>query len=216
MRVVLAEDSVLFRQGLARLLADVGITVAAETGDAAALPALIAADPPDVLIADVRMPPGHGADGLDAARLVRERHPDVGVLVLSHHIEAHHAIGLLGDDARGVGYLLKDRVSDVAELTDALHRVNAGAAVIDPEVVIRLVGGRNGGRGGALGRLSERERQVLALMAEGRSNQAIGRRLHLSPKTVESHVRGIFERLGLPVAADDHRRVLAVLTYLRS
>ncbi|MGH3238862.1 MAG: LuxR C-terminal-related transcriptional regulator [Spirillospora sp.] len=214
MRVVLAEDSVLFRQGLARLLTDVGITVAAETGDAAALPALIAADPPDVLIADVRMPPGHGADGLDAARLVRERHPDVGVLVLSHHIEAHHAIGLLGDDARGVGYLLKDRVSDVTELTDALHRVNAGAAVIDPEVVVRLVG--RPPKGGALGRLSERERQVLGLMAEGRSNQAIGHRLHLSPKTVESHVRGIFERLGLPVAADDHRRVLAVLTYLRS
>lgn len=212
MRVVLAEDSVLFRQGLARLLADVGIAVIAETGDAAALPALIAADPPDVLIADVRMPPGDGADGLAAARLVRERHPGVGVLVLSHHIEAHHAVGLLGGDARGVGYLLKDRVSDVAELTDALHRVHAGAAVIDPEVVVRLVGRPDG----AVGRLSERERQVLALMAEGRSNQAIGRRLHLSPKTVESHVRAIFERLGLPVAADDHRRVLAVLTYLRS
>ncbi|WP_344586686.1 response regulator transcription factor [Actinomadura vinacea] len=211
---MLAEDSALFRQGLARLLADSGITVSAEVGDAAALLSAVEADPPDVVLVDVRMPPGYAVEGLEAARRIRDGHPAVGVLVLSHHIEADHAIGLLGDDARGVGYLLKDGLSDVAELTDALRRVHGGAVVIDPDVVIRLLGKRR--RNNPVDRLSDRERQVLALMAEGRSNQAISRRLRLSPKTVETHVHNIFQRLGLAVAEDDHRRVLAVLTYLRS
>ncbi|GAA3224306.1 response regulator transcription factor [Nonomuraea helvata] len=214
MRVVLAEDSVLFRQGLARLLGDCGVTVSAEAGDAPALLAAVRADPPDVVIVDVRMPPGFNAEGLEAAHRIRREHPGVGVLVLSNHIEAQHAIALLGEDARGVGYLLKDRVADVTELTDALKRVRDGATVIDPDVVQRLVGRRR--VNGPVARLSDREREVLALMAEGRSNQAISRRLHLSPKTVETHVHNIFVRLGLTATEDDHRRVLAVLTYLRA
>ncbi|MEV1249755.1 response regulator transcription factor [Nonomuraea sp. NPDC049750] len=214
MRVVLAEDSVLFRRGLARLLGDCGVTVCAEVGDAASLLTSVRADPPDVVIVDVRMPPGFNAEGLEAAHLIRREHPGVGVLVLSNHIETRHVVGLLGEDARGVGYLLKDRVADVTELTDALKRVRDGATVIDPDVVQRLVGRRRGD--GPVARLSGREREVLGLMAEGRSNQAISRRLHLSPKTVETHVHNIFVRLGLTATEDDHRRVLAVLTYLRS
>jgi len=214
MRVMLAEDGVIFRQGLTRLLEDAGVGVAAAVGDAPAILAAVRADPPDVAILDVRMPPGFRLEGLEAALRIRAERPEVGVLVLSHHIEAQHAVRLLGDDPRGVGYLLKDRIAEMSELTGALSRIAAGGAVVDPALVAPLVGRRR--PNGPLALLSERELQVLALMAEGRSNQSICRSLSLSPKTVESHVRSIFRRLRLPDTTDDHRRVLAVLSYLRS
>ncbi|GAB3986298.1 response regulator transcription factor [Actinoallomurus acanthiterrae] len=214
MRVMLAEDGMLFRRGLTRLLEDAGITVSAAVGDATALLTAVRADPPDVAIVDVRMPPGFRLEGLDAALRLRTEHPQVGVLVLSQHVEAHHALRLFGDDPRRIGYLLKDRIADMAELTDALSRIAAGGAVVDPALIGPLLG--RGRAQGPVARLTGRELEVLALMAEGRSNQAICRSLQLSPKTVEAHVRRIFQRLGLPETADDHRRVLAVLAYLRS
>ncbi|MFC6879157.1 MULTISPECIES: response regulator transcription factor [Actinomadura] len=214
MRVMLAEDGALFRQGLTRLLEESGFTVAAAVGDAPSLLAAVRDDPPDVAIVDVRMPPGFRLEGMDAALRIRAGHPHVGVLVLSHHIEAQHAVRLLGDDPRRVGYLLKDRIAEMSELADALTRIVAGGAVVDPALVAPLMG--RGRAGGPLARLSERELQVLALMAEGRTNQSICRSLTLSPKTVETHVRNIFRRLRLPDTGDDHRRVLAVLSYLRS
>ncbi len=211
---MLAEDGAIFRQGLTRLLEDAGVAVAAAVGDAPAILAAVRADPPEVAILDVRMPPGFRLEGLDAALRIRAERPEVGLLVLSHHIEAQHAVRLLGDDPRGVGYLLKDRIAELSELTGALARIAAGGAVVDPALVAPLVGRRR--PGGPLARLSERELEVLGLMAEGRSNQAICRSLSLSPKTVETHVRSIFRRLRLPDSSDDHRRVLAVLSYLRS
>lgn len=214
MRVVLADDSVLFREGVARVLADAGFEIVGQAGDAEELLELVEKDPPDVAIVDVRMPPTNTNEGLLAAIRIREDHSEVGVLVLSHYVETHHAMQLLGDHAAGAGYLLKDRVTDLEDFGDAVRRVGTGGSVVDPEVVSQLIGRRR--QQGPLEVLTERERGVLALMAEGRSNQAICDRLFLSPKTVETHVSSIFAKLGLLPTPDDHRRVLAVLAHLRA
>jgi DNA-binding NarL/FixJ family response regulator len=211
---MVADDAALFRAGLCRLLADAGVDVAAECADAAALLAAVERDPPDAVVLDIRMPPTRTTEGLDAARLLARRHPGVGVLVLSAYVETHYALQLVEQGASGAGYLLKERVTDPAELVDALRRVAAGGLVVDPGVVARLVGRRR--PAGPLDTLSAREREVLAVMAEGRSNQAIGERLFLSPKTVEAYVRNVFTKLDLHEAADSNRRVLAVLAYLRA
>jgi DNA-binding NarL/FixJ family response regulator len=211
---MVADDTALFRAGLCRLLTDAGIEVAAECGDAGSLLAAVDRDPPDAVVLDIRMPPTRTTEGLDAARVLARRRPDVGVLVLSAYVEPHYAMQLIESGASGAGYLLKERVTDPAELTDALHRVAGGGLVIDPGVVAQLVGMRRGA--GPLETLSAREREVLAEMAEGRSNQAIGERLFLSPRTVEAYVRNVFTKLDLHEAPDSNRRVLAVLTYLRS
>jgi DNA-binding NarL/FixJ family response regulator len=210
---MIADDAVLFRAGISRLLTDAGIEVTAQVGDAASLLEAVGQDPPDAVVLDIRMPPTHTTEGLDAAEVLRERHPSVGVLVLSAHSEPHYALQLIESGAHGAGYLLKERVADLGELTDAIRRVAAGGLVIDPSVVAQLVGRRR--TRSPLDDLTERERDVLAVMAEGRSNQAIGQRLYLSPKTVEAYVRSLFTKLGLHQGADDNRRVLAVLTYLR-
>jgi DNA-binding NarL/FixJ family response regulator len=214
MRVMIADDAVLFREGLGWVLEAADIQVVARVGDAEQLLGCVRADPPDAVVVDIRMPPTHTTEGLDAARRIRAEHPRVGVLVLSQYVEPHHAMQLLQDGAGGVGYLLKDRVADVGEVVDAVRRVAVGGSVIDPEVVTQLVGRRR--TRDPIQELTERERQVLALMAEGRSNQAIGERLFLSPKTVEAHVHSIFTRLDLHAAPDDHRRVLAVLAFLKA
>jgi DNA-binding NarL/FixJ family response regulator len=213
-RVILADDALLFREGLARVLRDDGIEVAGQAGDVASLFRLVRADPPDVAVLDIRMPPTRTTEGLDAARRLRAEHPGVGVLVLSQFLEPHYALQLVQDAPRGSGYLLKDRVVELRDVTEAVRRVAAGELVVDPSVVAELVGRRR--ERDPLTQLSPREREVLALLAEGRSNQAIGERLFLSPKTVEAHVRGIFTRLSLLPAPDDNRRVLAVLAWLRS
>jgi DNA-binding NarL/FixJ family response regulator len=210
---VLADDSVLFREGLARVLAENGFLVVGQAGDADGLHAAVERDPPDVVITDVRMPPTSTNDGLLAAQRIRAEHPGVGVVVLSQYVETRQAIRLLQNAPQRVGYLLKDRVSDIAEFTDAVRRIARGGSVIDPEVVAHLLRRRDDG---ALADLTNREHDVLALMAQGRSNRAIGERLFLSPKTVETHVGAIFTKLGLLPAADDHRRVLAVITHLKN
>ncbi len=211
---MVADDAALFRAGIGRLLADAGFDVTAEVGDAVALLAAVERDPPDAVVVDIRMPPTHTTEGLDAARLITARSPDVGVLVLSAHVEPHYAMRLVESGASGTGYLLKERVADAGELADAVRRVAAGGVVIDPGVVAQLVGRRRVRN--PLDALSEREREVLAVMAEGRSNQAICERLFLSPKTVEAYVHNVFTKLDLHPAADANRRVLAVLAYLRS
>jgi DNA-binding NarL/FixJ family response regulator len=211
-RVVLADDSVLFREGLARVLADCGLDVVGQAADAEGLLEAVRRELPDVAVTDVRMPPTNSNEGLLAAQRIRAEHPDVGVLVLSHYVETRQAIRLLRDAPARVGYLLKDRVSDLSEFTDAVRRIAAGGSVIDGEVVAQLLRRRDDE---ALAKLTEREQDILELMAEGRSNAAISAKLYLSPKTVETHVGSIFAKLGLLPAADDHRRVLAVLTYLR-
>jgi DNA-binding NarL/FixJ family response regulator len=212
MRVVVADDAVLFREGLSRVLTEAGFEVTAQVGDGPSLLDQVRRDPPDVVVVDIRMPPTHTTEGLDAAREIRERHPQVGVLVLSAHVEAGYALRLIEDGAVRAGYLLKERVADLAELADAVRRVAAGGLVVDPSVVARLVA-RQRVRN-PLDDLTDRERDVLAVMAEGRSNQAISERLYLSPKTVEAYVRGVFTKLGLEQGADDNRRVLAVLAFL--
>ncbi|HLQ61102.1 MAG TPA: response regulator transcription factor [Candidatus Acidoferrales bacterium] len=214
MRVAVADDSVLFREGLARLLESSGFEVVGRAADGNELLSIVGAQQPDVAITDIRMPPTHTTEGLEVAAQIRERYTRVAVLLLSQYVETTHALRLLERGAGGVGYLLKDRVSDVREFTDAVRRVGGGGSAIDPEVVAALVVRRR--RRDLVGDLSEREREVLKLMAEGRSNSAISAHLHLSPKTVEGHVRGIFMKLELEPADDDHRRVLAVLTYLRA
>jgi DNA-binding NarL/FixJ family response regulator len=211
-RVVLADDSVLFREGLARVLADCGLDVVGQAADAEGLLEAVRRELPDVAVTDVRMPPTNSNEGLLAAQRIRAEHPDVGVLVLSHYVETRQAIRLLRDAPARVSYLLKDRVSDLSEFTDAVRRIAAGGSVIDGEVVSQLLRRRDDE---ALAKLTEREQDILELMAEGRSNAAISAKLYLSPKTVETHVGSIFAKLGLLPAADDHRRVLAVLTYLR-
>lgn len=214
MRVVLADDAVLLRQSLARALTGSGFEVVAEAGDATALLDKVAEHRPDVAIVDIRMPPSHTLEGLTAATEIRSRYPTVGVLVLSQFVETEYALRLLTDNEHRVGYLLKDHVTDLTILHDALERISAGETVVDPEIVRRLVS-RPRDRG-PLEVISPRERDVLALMAEGRSNAAIADSLFVSERTVESHVANIFMKLGLTEVRDSHRRVLAVLTYLRT
>jgi DNA-binding NarL/FixJ family response regulator len=214
-RVVIADDSVLLREGVTRLLAEAGFEVVGQAGDADELFHEVAAKTPDVVIVDIRMPPTHTDEGLRAARELRSRYPSLGVLVFSQYVRPSYAFELLADDARGVGYLLKDRVSDLRELTDAVRRVGEGGSVLDPSVVSQLVGRRRQGHD-PIDDLTERERQVLALMAEGRSNRAISERLFITERTVEKHVKGILGKLRIAGSPDDHRRVLAVLAYLGS
>ena len=214
MRVVIAEDAAMFREGLARLLEDRGHQVCAAVADAEALLAAVAAQRPDVAVVDVRMPPTHTDEGLRAALRLRAEHPGTGVLVFSQYIETRYAARLLQGNAAGVGYLLKDRVADVAEFTEALARVAAGGTALDPEVVSQLLGAGRHARG--LAGLTAREREVLALMAEGRSNAGIADLLVISAGVVEKHVASIFAKLGLPPAEGDNRRVLAVLRYLEA
>jgi DNA-binding NarL/FixJ family response regulator len=214
MRVIIAEDAALLREGLSRLLEDNGVTVTHAVADADALRTAVAADPPDVVITDIRMPPAFTDEGLVAAINIRVDHPDVGVLVLSQYLEAAFAERLLRAGATHVGYLLKDRVNDAAALTEAARRVAAGECVIDPEIVRTLVARpRENSR---LDRLTDRERTVLSLMAEGWSNQGISERMFLSPKTIEAHVTSIMAKLDLAESPGENRRVLAVLRYLRA
>jgi DNA-binding NarL/FixJ family response regulator len=215
MRVVIADDSVLLREGVSRLLVEAGFEVVGQAGDADELLREVEAKQPDVAIVDIRMPPTHTDEGLQAARELRSRYPSLGVLVLSQYVRPSYAFELLADDPRGVGYLLKDRVSNLQELSDAVTRVGDGGSVLDPSVVSQLVGRRRQGHD-AVDDLSEREREVLALMAEGRTNRAIADRLFITERTVEKHVTSIFGKLGLPAGVDAHRRVLAVLAYLGS
>jgi DNA-binding NarL/FixJ family response regulator len=213
-RVVIADDEMLLREGLARLLTDAGFDVVGKATNAPELLRAVRLTAPDVAIVDIKMPPTHTEEGLAAAREIRASYPQVGVLVLSHYVESAYAMRLLEDHPVGVGYLLKQRVSDVAVLADALQRIAEGECVLDPTIVSRLVNRPR--ERGPLTDLTAREREVLALIAEGRSNQAIGERLFLSPKTVETHIRLIFQKLDLVAAPDSHRRVLAVLAFLRS
>ena len=213
LRVVIADDARLFRSALAELLARASCQVLAEVGDPDALVAAVEATEPDLAVIDVRMPPEHRLEGLHAAIRIRASKPSVGVLLLSQYLEVAHLTELVGDTAHGVGYLLKDRVSG-GDFIDAVRRVAAGGCAFDPDVVSAMLGGPR--RRDLLDGLTAREREVLAVMAQGRSNQAIAEALNLTGKTVETHVRNIFQRLTLPTEADHHRRVLAVLAYLRS
>jgi len=214
MRVVIAEDATLMREGLVGLLQDRGHQVCAAVADAQALLTAVAQHHPDVAVVDIRMPPTHTDEGLRAALLLRRQHPRTGILVLSQYIETKYATQLLAGQAAGVGYLLKDRVADVADFVEALTRVAAGGTALDPEVVGQLLGGHRHGRG--LAELTPREREVLALMAEGRSNTGIAAALTITGGVVEKHVANIFAKLGLPQTEGDNRRVLAVLRYLKS
>jgi DNA-binding NarL/FixJ family response regulator len=214
LRVVLAEDAVLLREGMARLLSEWGFEIVGQSGTAEDLLLQVRSYAPDVAIVDIRMPPTQTDEGLRAAREIRAKHPHVGVLVLSQHVEADYALELLAESAEGVGYLLKDRVSDIDEFAAAIRRVAQGGSALDPALVTQLV--ERPRRHGPLDDLTAREREVLELMAEGRSNQAIGERLFITPGAVEKHTTSIFRKLGLSPTLDDHRRVLAVLAFLRA
>jgi DNA-binding NarL/FixJ family response regulator len=213
-RVVLAEDSVLLREGVARILDEAGFEVVGQAGNADELMLKVRSYSPDVAIVDIRMPPTHTDEGLRAAQEIREKHPTCGVLVLSQYVEPTYAMELLAESAEGVGYLLKDRVSDVNEFADAVRRVGEGGSALDPTIVSQLVGRRR--RDDPIDQLTPREREVLGLMAEGRSNSGIAEQLVVTERAVEKHVTSIFSKLRLPSASEDHRRVLAVLAYLRS
>jgi len=214
LRVVIAEDQALLREGLARLLADAGIEVVGQAGDATDLRRKVAAHKPDVAIVDVQMPPDHTDDGLRAAIAIRHEHPEVGVIVLSQFSDERYALDLIGEDASGVGYLLKDRVADFDVIADAVHRVAAGGSALDPEIVALMLGRRR--KHDPLAVLSPRERDVLTLMAEGKSNAGIAAGLHIGLAAVEKHVTRIFAKLELSHEPGEHRRVLAVLTLLRA
>jgi DNA-binding NarL/FixJ family response regulator len=214
LRVLVADDSVLLREGLVRLLQESGCEVVVQAGDADDLLRKVRAHKPAVAIIDVRMPPDNSDDGLRAALKIRTEQPETGVLVLSQYIEEQYAIELIGEASEGVGYLLKERITDVNTLLDAVHRIARRGSVIDPQVVSQLL--RRHRHADPLADLSDREREVLELMAEGRSNHAVAARLVISERAVEKHVTSIFGKLGLPPAEDDHRRVLAVLTFLRA
>lgn len=214
MRLVLADDAVLFREGAARVLRDAGFDVVGQAADATELVALVRRYQPHVAVIDIRMPPTRTSEGLDAAASLREAFPAVGLLLLSQHVETHYALRLMTEFQSGVGYLLKDRVSDLAGFAADIRRVARGECVIDAELVGRLVAKKR--ERDPLDQLTDRERTVLALMAHGRSNRALSRELHVSEKTVEAHVRSIFTKLDLPPDEDDHRRILAVLAFLRS
>ena len=213
MRVILAEDSVLLREGVARLLEDQGFEIVAQTGTADDLMLKVRSYSPNVVIADIRMPPTHTDEGLRAAQEIKETYPEVGVLVLSQYVEPTYAMELLAESAEGVGYLLKDRVSNVDEFAAAVRRVGEGGSALDPAIISQLVGRRR--RDDPLDQLTPREREVLEHMAQGRSNQGIANELVVTERAVEKHVTSIFGKLRLPPATEDHRRVLAVLTYLR-
>ena len=213
LQIVLADDDVLLREGLASLMERSSFQVVGQAGDAAQLLALVADQRPDLAVIDIRMPPTHTTEGLDAARQIRQEHPETAILVLSAHVEVEHAMELLAS-GRGVGYLLKSRVTDIEEFIDTLERIANGGSVVDPALVQELVAARR--RNDPLDALSAREREVLAQMAEGRSKAGIAHRLWVTEGTVEKHVRSILTKLTLPETADDHRRVLAVLTYLEA
>ena len=213
MRVVIADDAVLIREGVAHLLTESGVEVVDQVGDADALLTSVRDLNPDVALIDIRMPPSHTDEGLRAAREIRSRYPETAVLVLSQHLEPAYALRLVEDRPEGVGYLMKERVGRVQQLLDAVQRVAAGECVVDRALVDELLARRR--RVDPISELTPREREILALMAEGRSNQGICRTLWLSPKTVETHIRGAFAKLGIKEASEDNRRVLAVLTYLR-
>jgi DNA-binding NarL/FixJ family response regulator len=214
MRVIVADDLLLTRQGIVRLLREAGVEVVAEAEDAEGLLRQVRLERPDVALVDIRMPPTHTDEGLVAAHTIRNEHPHVGVLVLSQYVEPSYAMRLIQEHPERVGYLLKERVFDIATVVDALRRIVDGETVIDPTIVSRLLGRRR--RQDPLAGLSERERQVLGLLAEGMSNRAIAARLHVTERTVEAHVTRIFHKLRLTESADRHRRVLAVLAFLRA
>ncbi|HEV2218901.1 MAG TPA: response regulator transcription factor [Candidatus Dormibacteraeota bacterium] len=214
MRVIVADDSVLFREGLSRVLEGAGFEVVGQASNADELHRLVASESASLVIVDIRMPPTQTDEGLVAAKRIRREHPEMGVLVLSQYVESHHALELLGQSPERVGYLLKDRFADLDEFIDAVRRVGSGGSAVDPRVVSQLLG-RKRSRD-LIEDLTEREKSVLALMAEGRSNDAIASALKISPKTLEAHISTIYSKLGLEPAGADHRRVLAVLNYLRS
>jgi DNA-binding NarL/FixJ family response regulator len=214
MRAVIAEDSVLLREGLARLLIDAGVEIVGQAGDAEDLLRKTRAHKPDVVVTDIRMPPTQTDEGVQAAKIIRSELPDTGVLVLSQHVEEQYVMELLGDSAEGVGYLLKDRIADVDRFVEAVQRVGQGGSALDPEVVSHMLGRRR--REDPLAELTPREREVLGLMAEGYSNSALATQLVVTERAIEKHVTNIFSKLGFASEPDHHRRVLAVLAYVRS